>query len=324
MNTALNDGAVEPRARILFVDDEPRILVALKALFRRDYDVVTANSGAAALEILREGEVDVIVSDQRMPEMTGVEVLRNAKDLRPRAIRVLLTGYSDLSAILAAINDGEIFRFINKPWSNVDLRSTIAAAVKASAIDFVAEEATATTPTPTPEDPTERVYIAGVDDVGTLILDDDQTTRTVLQRVLTKERSVYVASTLDEALDLLEQHKIGVIITELIVGGEVVTDLLTALRQHHPSLVAIVLTSHSDAEQGIDLINRGQIYRFLSKPISEGLLRGSINLAMRRFEILQKNPAQTLRLVAETPAVAPEADKRGVFKRIGRLFGLTA
>jgi serine/threonine-protein kinase len=319
MNTTVDTPAEETRARILFVDDEPRILIALKALFRRDYDVVTAASGEAALEILRQGDVDVVVSDQRMPEMTGVEVLRKAKDLRPRAIRVLLTGYSDLSAILAAINDGEIFRFINKPWSNVDLRSTIAAAVKASAVDYVKE---AEAPD---EDLTARVHVPGVDDVGTLILDDDEATRNTLQRVLGRERTVYTASNLDEGLDLLERHKIGVIVTEIAVGGEVVTDLLGALRQHHPSLVAIVLTGQSDAEQSIDLINRGQIYRFLSKPVSEGLLRGSVNLAMRRFEILQKHPAQTLRIAAEsTPAPPPESDRRGMFQRIGRLFGLTA
>ncbi|MEX1666309.1 response regulator [Zhongshania arctica] len=319
MNTTVDTPAEAPRARILFVDDEPRILIALKALFRRDYEVMTAASGADALEILRQDDIDVVVSDQRMPEMTGVEVLRQAKDLRPRAIRVLLTGYSDLSAILSAINDGEIFRFINKPWSNVDLRSTIAAAVKASAVDYVKE---AVAPQ---EDLTARVHVPGIDDVGTLILDDDESTRNTLQRVLGRDRSVYTAANLDEGLNLLELHKIGVIITEIAVGGELVTDLLSALRQHHPSLVAIVLTAKSDAEQGIDLINRGQIYRFLSKPISEGLLRGSVNLAMRRFEILQKHPAQTLRIAAEASSPPPpEADRRGMFQRIGRLFGLTA
>ena len=133
---------IESKAKILFVDDEPRILVALKALFRSRYQVFTANCGADAVALLEQEDVDVIVSDQRMPEMTGVEVLRTARELRPRAIRVLLTGYSDLSAILGAINDGEIFRFINKPWSNNELRDTIAAAVKASEVD-VAEDVSA-------------------------------------------------------------------------------------------------------------------------------------------------------------------------------------
>lgn len=335
----------ESKAKILFVDDEPRILVALKALFRSSYQVFTANSGADAVALLRQEDIDVIVSDQRMPEMTGVEVLRTARELRPRAIRVLLTGYSDLSAILGAINDGEIFRFINKPWSNNELRETIAAAVKASAVD-VAELAEMDVPaagevagdSAAPEEPTAQVAtepatrpnreaavpIALAKSTGILVLDEDSTTREVLQRVLHKDRPVYTAVDLDGALEALEKHNIGVIITELAIAGESVTHLLTALRQHHPSLVAIVLTSRADAGHGIELINRGQIYRFLSKPISEGMLRGSVNLAVRRFDILQKNPEQTLRLAAEAAPAEEEADRRGVFKRIGRLFGLTA
>ena len=312
---------MDSKARILFVDDEPRILVALKALFRSSYEVFTANSGADAVALLKEKDFDVIVSDQRMPEMTGVEVLRSARELRPRAIRVLLTGYSDLSAILGAINDGEIFRFINKPWSNNDLRETIAAAVKASEVDQVPEASAV------PAEPEEAVMAAPLVDAeqtGILVLDEDGTTRDVLQRVLHKDRPVFTATDLDSALDVLEQQNIGVIITELVVGGESVTQLLAALRQHYPALVAIVLTARADAGQGIELINRGQIYRFLSKPISEGLLRGSVNLAVRRYDILKKNPEQTRRLAAAKTPPKPEADRRGIFGRIGRLFGLTA
>ena len=88
--------------------------------------------------------------------------------------------------------------------------------------------------------------------------------------------------------------------------------------------MAIVLTARADAGHGIELINRGQIYRFLSKPISEGLLRGSVNLAVRRFDILKKNPEQTRRLAAAKTPPKPETDRRGIFGRIGRLFGLTA
>lgn len=311
--------ATENKARILFIDDEPRILVALKALFRSSYEVFTANSGAAALDVLRDNDVDVIVSDQRMPNMTGVEVLRNAREMRPRAIRVLLTGYSDLSAILGAINDGEIFRFINKPWSNNELRETIAAAVRASTVEQLPEVKEGETPEVVIAEP-----LAIRNETGILVLDEDSTTREVLQRVLHRDRPVFTAHNLDEGLEILEQQNIGVIITELAVGGESVTNLLAALRQHHPSLVAIVLTSRADAGHGIELINRGQIYRFLSKPVSEGMLRGSVNLAVRRYDILQKNPEQALRLAAESKPAEQESDRRGVFKRIGRLFGLTA
>lgn len=305
------------RPRVLFVDDEPRILIALKVLFRTEYEVFTAGSGQQALDILRTQAVDVVVSDQRMPRMTGVELLNQVKQQCPRAIRVLLTGYSDINAIVGAINDGEIFRFVNKPWTNAELRATVAAAVRASRVDSVTDEWPLGADTPAPgKAPTEPGGI------GILILDDDVETRARVHQILDAERSVYTAGSLDEGLSVLEQQRIGVIITELVVGGETVTDLLGALRQHHPSLVAIVLAAQADADHSIELINRGQIYRFLNKPVSEGLLRGSVNLATRRFEILQKNPQQTQRIAAETTPAGN--DRLGLFQRIGRMFGLTA
>src|SRR3546814_6306237 len=114
------------KARVLFVDDEPRVLTTMRILFRARYELFFAESGAAALELLKTQPIDVIVSDQRMPGMTGIELLRTARELNPNAMRILLTGYSDLNAIIGSIKEGEIFRFINKPWSNDDLQTTVA------------------------------------------------------------------------------------------------------------------------------------------------------------------------------------------------------
>src|SRR3546814_3161262 len=103
-----------------------------KALLRRQYEVLTANDGESALGIMRSRPINVLISDQRMPNMTGVEVLRQAKEIQPQAIRLLLTGYSDLNAIIASINEGEIFRFINKPWFNADMSALVTQAVSAA------------------------------------------------------------------------------------------------------------------------------------------------------------------------------------------------
>ena len=97
---------------LLFVDDERRVLTSMRAMFRREYQVLLANSGLEALALLREHKVDVIVSDQRMPGMTGIEVLKQVKVLAPNAMRILLTGYADLQAIEASINEGEVFRYL--------------------------------------------------------------------------------------------------------------------------------------------------------------------------------------------------------------------
>src|SRR6185436_12484517 len=117
------------RPAVLFVDDEERVLNALGYLFRDSYEIETATSGAAALERLKARRFHVLVSDQRMPEMPGVELLRQAKGAAPGAVRLLLTGYSDLAAIVGSVNDGEVFRFVSKPWQEEDLRATLGEAV---------------------------------------------------------------------------------------------------------------------------------------------------------------------------------------------------
>ncbi|HEX7639698.1 MAG TPA: EAL domain-containing protein, partial [Burkholderiaceae bacterium] len=116
-----------PRRRtLLLVDDEENILAALRRLLRRgDYQIVTATSAAEGLQRLAETEVDVIVSDQRMPGMTGVEFLRRAKDLYPHTVRIVLSGYTELQSITAAINEGAIYKFLTKPWEDELLRANI-------------------------------------------------------------------------------------------------------------------------------------------------------------------------------------------------------
>ena len=114
---------------LLLVDDEPNILAALKRLFRPDgYTIYTADSGTQGLEILRNNQVDVIVSDQRMPNMTGVEFLRQAKARFPNTMRIALSGYTELQSITDAINEGAIYKFFTKPWDDQQLRNQISEA----------------------------------------------------------------------------------------------------------------------------------------------------------------------------------------------------
>ena len=103
------------RPKVLFLDDEDRILNALAALFRYKYQVFTATTGEQALAILRQCHVHVVVSDQRMPLMTGVEFLRQAKEVSPHTVRILLTGFSDLSAIIDSVKPSVIITFDSPP-----------------------------------------------------------------------------------------------------------------------------------------------------------------------------------------------------------------
>jgi diguanylate cyclase (GGDEF)-like protein/PAS domain S-box-containing protein len=121
----------KPRSTVLLVDDEPHILTALKRLFRRDGHVLlTAGSGAEGLEILANHKVDVIISDQRMPGMTGVEFLRAAKVHYPDTIRIVLSGYTELQSVTDAINEGAIYRFLTKPWDDDQLREHVQKALE--------------------------------------------------------------------------------------------------------------------------------------------------------------------------------------------------
>ncbi len=122
----------EDRMRVLFVDDDERVLNALRALFRNDYEVFTAESGAKGLELAKREAIPIVVSDQRMPGMTGVEMLRELRKTAPQTVRLLLTGYSDLAALVGSINEGEVFRFIRKPWDNEEIRAMLAEAAVAA------------------------------------------------------------------------------------------------------------------------------------------------------------------------------------------------
>jgi response regulator RpfG family c-di-GMP phosphodiesterase len=110
---------------ILYVDDEENNLFSFKATFRIKYQVLTAISGDRALEILATKPVHIIITDQRMPEMTGVEFLEKVIEKYPDPIRILLTGYADMGAVVDAVNKGKIFHYITKPWNEEELDLTI-------------------------------------------------------------------------------------------------------------------------------------------------------------------------------------------------------
>lgn len=114
---------------ILCVDDEVDNVDALERLFRKKYRVLKATSAAQALELLKKHDVTVIISDQRMPNKTGVELLSESIGTHPNAIRILLTGYTDIESVIAAINSGQIYRYVTKPWDPVDLANAIDKAV---------------------------------------------------------------------------------------------------------------------------------------------------------------------------------------------------
>jgi response regulator RpfG family c-di-GMP phosphodiesterase len=115
---------------ILYIDDEENNLVSFKATFRMKYNVYTCISAADALKVLAEKKVEIIITDQRMPGMTGAEFLESILETHPDPMRILLTGYTDIAAIIDAVNKGKIFHYLTKPWDEEQLEKTIKDAYK--------------------------------------------------------------------------------------------------------------------------------------------------------------------------------------------------
>jgi DNA-binding NtrC family response regulator len=393
---------VGARGRILFVDDERRVLTSMRATFRRDYDVQLANSGAEALDLLRDHDVDVIVSDQRMPGMTGVEVLKAVKTLAPRAMRILLTGYADLKAIESSINEGEVFRYLTKPCPTEQLREAIALAVEASRLPMesveeaeLAEPVRAAPPAMAPPQPVPmpaaadtgddfelfEVIPAGaktpervrkpivppppraekpaaapplaasapepkvrksesaqvvpirvrpdsrprrakqeIRDVDLLALTTDAALVTVLEAAVSGGHRLHRARSLEEALTVLGEHPVGVLVTDMAVRQDGIAHLTTELKRRIPDLITIVASDRSDAQLLIDLINYGQIFRFLLKPLHPGQCRLSIESAVARHRDLAADPALARRhTVTEKPAPAGTGLVGQVIDRVRRL-----
>ena len=114
---------------LLVVDDEPDVCDSVHDLLRREFRVLKANSAVEGFRIMREEEVHIIMTDQRMPQITGVEMLTKVKAKNPMAVRMLFTGYADLESIIAAINQGHVYQFLRKPWQPEDLQMAVRNAV---------------------------------------------------------------------------------------------------------------------------------------------------------------------------------------------------
>jgi len=293
---------------ILFVDDEERVLNALKVLFRDAYDVTVATGGEQALQLAKSRPFHVIVSDQRMPGMLGVELLRELKLVAPTSVRMLLTGYSDLAAIVGSVNDGEVFRFVSKPWNQDDLQATINEAVTIA----IALEAS---PPPRAAGP------RSIADLAALVLDDAALARAAREMAGDLCRVVH-ASNLDDALHALAVNEIAVLIADLESQRVDNTVLFKLLKQEHPQTLVIVTTRASDSELIISLINEARIFRFINKPVNLTLLQSHLVAALERYYAFRQSPDLVSTQRARASAAARDS-KLGQ-SILGKLRSITA
>lgn len=278
------------KATILFVDDEERVLRSLEMLFRHRFKIYTTTDGNEAVDICRRDRVHVIVSDQRMPAVTGVEVLRRVREVSPNTMRLLLTGYSDLDAIVNSVNEGEIFRYLSKPWSAKEIVSIVnqAATIALSLENEGGTTASGTAP-------------------GVLVIDEDPTVVEMVKAICGKERQVTWSVDLDEAFETLAASDIAVVVCDIRLRGRDISAAVKALKESNPMVLTIVQTQLQDVETLRSLINHGQIYRFLPKPARRGLLEMSLDAASRRHVAMKAVPQLAARYQTEKNESAPVA-----------------
>ncbi len=318
--------------RVLFVDDEPRVTSALKAIFRREYDVHVANSGADALALLKKTKIDVLVSDQRMPNMLGNELLAQVSRKYPQTMRILLTGFMDKKAIVDSINEGEVYRFINKPWRNDEMRDVVAEAALASEIPVI--------PMPAARDETtgtDAVEIGSVetraaskinsqlvpplDKQSLLMMEQAKEIRHQIRKFCSaQEIMIYGTQNIEQAIAAATSRtSIGVAVIELSDDTQSAIQTINLLKQARPELITIALTEEYDAHTAVDLINQGQVFKYLSKPLDINGFQNTIENAFLRHRFLKNNREARKRFKVERPRDKIVASLQGLF---GKLAGV--
>jgi DNA-binding NtrC family response regulator len=286
---------MQEKPKILLVDDEERILRSLSMLLRTQYQIFATSDGHEALRILQQEKIHVIISDQRMPIMTGTELLSKAKEIAPDTIRILLTGYSDADAALDALNDGEIFRYINKPWGPKELRETIAQAANiAGKLEALPREPLLQqAPILQPEIVTSQGLVC-------LVLDRDENTYLVVKEILGNSHEVVWSQDVNSALSILTSRSVAIMVTELSLGDVDLSTMIKTLKQEHPELLTIILTNFKDTARLVELINQAQVFRYLPKPVRKGLLGKSIESSIARYRTLNAQPERLETQAVET------------------------
>ncbi|WP_160016947.1 response regulator [Pseudomonas sp. 8O] len=293
--------------RILFVDDEERILRSLALQFRRHYDVLTESDPLRALQRLREEHIHVLVSDQRMPQMSGAQLLAEAREIAPNTLRILLTGYSDLDAAVEALNNGGIFRYLTKPWDQQEMAFTLR-----QAAELAVRQA----------QPLQAIASEGLSaPLSLLLLDDEPDTLAVVgEFCVAGGHRLLRARNLAEAMLQLNNEGADILVSDLKLAGEDTAPLLKTLAQAHPRLLSLVVTPFQDTQALLRLVNEAQIFRYLPKPIRRGLFEKGLKAAAEQALIWRAQPQQVVTRLAEVPRDEREQEKVGsLMGMLGRL-----
>lgn len=263
------------RPKVLCVDDEPALLRSLRWLLRSEFEVVVSSDPVQALTLLDADCFDVVVSDQRMPGMTGTEFLHKAMRKAPQTTRLLLTGYADFSAVVAALNDGNVFRYINKPWDNAKLIHAVQEGARLSRMNRPEWGDFQDTPVQTQTDRS-----TGHEEV--LLVHADASLKRSCTTACNGMAQLLVADDPADALTLLAQRDIAVVMVCPRPEAGSLMPLVQAFRRCKPRLAVAVCSDRQDIATLQTMINDNLIHHFVALPAEVDRLRQCVAAALQR------------------------------------------
>lgn len=297
---------MQTQPKLLLVDDEARSLHLLQRLFQLSYEVFTATRGSEALKIIAAHDIQVIVTDQQMPGMTGTELLSIVRQRSPATLGILLSDHADLATLSGSAHDTGIFRFLHKPWNIAEIKNSVREACELSI--RLHEMALKRKPAQPPRHralPVARA-VNGAAAPSLLVLVGSEIDRLEIMRMFAADYPVQGAPDVAEALKVIDEQDVGVIICEAHVCSKYNGPFLRVLTLSQPLVQTVMLTSTADSELISKMIKQVQIFRFVMKPVVRPhVFRFAVSAAMKEHRSLRSNP----RLLRPfSAAQAPQAE----------------
>jgi response regulator RpfG family c-di-GMP phosphodiesterase len=297
--------------KLLIVDDEAPNIRLLERLFRDEYHCLTATSGAEATDLLDQHDFAVIITDQRMPQMSGLELLKRSADRRPHMVRILLTGYTDLDALMEAINCGLVYLYVSKPWNNEDLKAKVSRAIEHYEHNKRQHQLIAASERLTVK--MKEMKLGAVRVISTILKMHDEYIFNHSVRV--SKYSSVIGETLGLAEELLEDltaaaflHQLGSIGSPVSseIGGFGTTEIPTA--EYQPDRAARALSCLPDLREISDIV-RYQGENYDGSGLPTGLAGEQIPLASRIVRVaseydLMTNPRHSIEALSHDEAIA--------------------
>ncbi len=297
--------------KILLVDDEINVLNALQRELKRDYAIEAFSDPRAALQRSQESSFDLVISDYKMPDLNGIEFLREFAKLQPDAVRLILSGQTDFEALIGTINETHIYRFLDKPWDTTELATTLAEALAHRELVLenlrLAERCRQQFNWQRAPNP-ERVY-------QVLVVDDEPNmlgaiTRDLKARGGWHDLHMSLIGQLDPALPLEQRDMQFNVVTEsspaqaleraramnfdVVISDYLMPEMdglhfLEAFREIQPDAARILLSGRADKDVLVKAINRSEIYSFIAKPWREYALVSTLSQAIAYHDLLREN-----------------------------------